>query len=109
MERKRKVNLKQKALGLDKRIKLDGSEEQVNLLDLPVGPLHMIISKVHPEKQMILRNASSKLRVEHSDCMLHSYKSFTNLHLRQQHLCAEQQRIHNVMQVSAWSLDQELS
>ncbi|EDW17835.2 uncharacterized protein LOC6581635 [Drosophila mojavensis] len=105
MERKRKVNLKQKALGVDKRIKLDGSEEQVNLLDLPVGPLHMIISKVHPEKQMILRNASSKLRVEHSDCMLHSYKSFTNLHLRQQHLCAEQQRIHNVMQVVAHSTD----
>lgn len=109
VQRKRKVNAKQKALRPDKRIKLDAIEEKVNLLDLPVGPLHMIILKVHPEKQLILRCASNKLKAEHSDCMLHSYKSFANLHLRKQDLSAGEQRVHTVMQVSSQSIDKELS
>ncbi|TDG52992.1 hypothetical protein AWZ03_000535 [Drosophila navojoa] len=97
------------ARAVDKRIRLDESVEEASLLDLPVGPLHMIISKLNLEKQKILRLASSKLKAEHSDCMLHCYKSFAYRHLRKPNLSAEQQRIDTVKQVLAHSTDYFIS
>ncbi|XP_064544420.1 uncharacterized protein LOC135432623 [Drosophila montana] len=87
-----------------KRPKLE-QLQQVELMDLPLGPLHLIISKIDPDKQHILRHASNQLKVEHSDCMLHSYKSFANFHLRQQNGNDDQNMRHFVMQVLAQSTD----
>ncbi|XP_034483597.1 uncharacterized protein LOC117788823 isoform X2 [Drosophila innubila] len=48
----------------------------VRLLDLPLGPLHLIFSKVPLEKQKLLRNVSKEMRDEHNDFILHNYKAF---------------------------------
>lgn len=50
----------------------------VRLLDLPVGPLHMIFSKLPLESQKLLRNISKEMRDEHNDFVLHNYKLFSH-------------------------------
>lgn len=60
-----------------KRIRLEQSNGLV-LMDLPLMPLHLIISKLSPRHRVLLRCASKQLKVEYIDYVLHYYKSITH-------------------------------
>ncbi|KAL7733264.1 hypothetical protein ACLKA6_004769 [Drosophila palustris] len=61
-----------------KRLRME-LKRPVRLMDLPLGPLHLIFSKVPLESQKLLRNVSKEMRDEHTDYVLHHYKSFNHM------------------------------
>lgn len=60
-----------------KRIRLDQSHG-MGLMDLPLIPLHLIISKLSPRHRVLLRCTSKQLKMEYIDYVLHFYKSITH-------------------------------
>lgn len=60
-----------------KRLRIE-LKRPVRLMDLPLGPLHLIFSKVPLESQKLLRNVSKEMRDEHNDFVLHHYKTFNH-------------------------------
>ncbi|KAH8398812.1 hypothetical protein KR222_007968 [Zaprionus bogoriensis] len=60
-----------------KRLRLDHCNK-VELLDLPLLPLHLIMSKLSPRSRGLLRFASKQFGKEHMDLMLHYYKKISH-------------------------------
>lgn len=60
-----------------KRMRLERSYN-LELIDLPLMPLHLIISKLTPRNRGLLSCASKQLKVEYIDYVLHYYKTITH-------------------------------
>lgn len=66
-----------------KRMRLEPCEG-LQLLDLPLLPMHMIISKLNPHHRGLLRCVSKKLKMAHINYMLHYYKTILCAHTHYQ-------------------------
>lgn len=66
-----------------KRMRLEPCEG-LQLLDLPLLPMHMIISKLNPRHRGLLRCVSKKLKTAHINFMLHYYKTILWAHTNYQ-------------------------
>lgn len=66
-----------------KRMRLEVCEG-LQLVDLPLLPMNMIISKLNPHHTGLLRFVSKKLKMAHFNYMLHYYKTILWAHTHYQ-------------------------